>query len=164
MEPFSSTFELGGGQALDFTIHVPFFDVLTLVPLGFRLADPDENFKPTVFEVTFKGNQRFSGNGRFCMEFENFFFMQEEAADTFSLVVFPIAFVVGGDVKIVKPSLTFFDTGKSITEIALAIPDGFDFGALEFHSGLEGIQNGVVVAGFTVINFDDWIAHFPQVT
>jgi hypothetical protein len=80
--------------------------------------------------------------------------VEEEFAGPIRFGVGPVAVAVGGDVKGVEPGFTVFNAAVGVGEVPPAGSDGFDFGSGEDDAGFDRFGNGVVVTGFTVMDFD----------
>jgi hypothetical protein len=63
--------------------------------------------------------------------------VKEKFAGPFGFQVCTITVTVGSDVKGVEPSFAVFDFAVSVSEVAPACSQGFDFGTRENDSGFD---------------------------
>jgi hypothetical protein len=66
-------------------------------------------------------------------------------------VVHDVAVAVRADVAVEKECLRIFDMDIAILQVNLAFPQGFNLGADERHTGLDGFFYGIVVVSFSVL-------------
>ena len=88
--------------------------------------------------------------------------MKEKFAGAFGFQVCTIAVTVGGNVEGVEPSFTVFDFAVSVSEVASACSQGFNFGTRENDSGFDRFGDGEVVTGFPVLDFDRFQGAGPR--
>ena len=100
------------------------FEVLALVGVGFAFADAEFHFDAAVFPIHAQEWERAALDGGGGREFEDFAFVEEQAARAFGGVVEPLA---GGlprlDVAAVEEDLVVFDAGEGVLDIHFAGPD-----------------------------------------
>jgi len=80
--------------------------------------------------------------------------MKEKFARTIRFRIGPVAMAVGGNVEGVKPGFTIFNTTIGVGQVTASGADGFDFGTGQDDAGFNRFGNGVVMTGFTVLDFD----------
>jgi len=77
--------------------------------------------------------------------------VEEELARGLGLVILAVALGVFVNVDIVKKDLVILDAGEGIGDLAPAGAEGFDFGAVEDETGLEGFEDVEIAAGLGVV-------------
>jgi hypothetical protein len=152
-----------GQDAVHFTIGLSFNEVLAAVPMGFTGTETHENFEATVFQVSLEGDE---GATAFFFDLaekpDDLVAVKEKFAGPFGFQVGTIAVAVGGDVKGVQPGFAVFDFTVSVSEVASARTQGFDFSAREDDSSFDRFGDGEVVTGFPVLDFDRFQGAGPR--
>ena len=80
--------------------------------------------------------------------------MKEEFPRALGFEVGAVAVAVGGDVEGVEPSFTVFNFAVGVSEVAAACAKGFYFRSSQDDACFDRFGNGVVKAGFSVLDFD----------
>jgi hypothetical protein len=129
----------------------------------FACSKANEDFEATIFQVSLEGNE---GTTAFFLnlaeESDDLVAVKEKFAGPFSFEVRTIAMAVRSDVKGVEPSFAVFDFAVSVSEVAPACSQGFDFGTRENDSGFDRFGDGEVVTGFPVLDFDRFQGAGPR--
>ena len=131
--------------------------------MGFACAETHEDFEATIFQVSLEGDE---GTAAFFFdlaeESDDLVAVKEKFAGPFGFQVCTITVTVGSDVKGVEPSFAVFDFAVSVSEVAPACSQGFDFGTREDDSGFDRFGDGEVVTGFPVLDFDRFQGAGPR--
>ena len=88
--------------------------------------------------------------------------VKEKFAGPVRFRVGAIAVDVGGNMKRVKPCLPIFNPPKGMGKIAPAGPDRLDFRASQDDAGFDRFQDGIVMTGPAVVNFDCFQGASPR--
>ena len=80
--------------------------------------------------------------------------MEQETALAKRVVIESIALRVLAYVQVVQEGLTVVDPCVAVSHVGLALPKGFDLGSTQFDTGLNRIQDLIVVPGFAILGND----------
>lgn len=127
-----------GDFALCFAEFDTFFQVVSLVAVGFAFADADFDFDAGIIPIHPQAWQGGAFDGHGVFEFDDFLFVEEQAARAGGFVLEPCAGRFPWlDVAAEKENLAALDAGEAVGDIDLAGAHGFDLSAFEFEAGLE---------------------------
>ncbi len=124
--------------------------VVTLLALSNRKLD----FCMRSLKIDGQWNKRQSLLLDLCQQLTDLFFLQKEFARAEGIVVIDIPLLVRADVHPHKPYLPVLHYGVTVLQIGVPLTERLDFGPLKNNTGLDPLQDVVVMARFSVRDDD----------
>ena len=134
----------------DVAVVIAFLQVLALVELPLAARDRQFHLRPAALEVHLQGHQGAAFLQGAAEEAVDFAFLEEQLAGPPRVVAELVGLGVGADVHVVEENLAAADAGEGVVEVALALAEGLDLGALEHQARLDRVDDEEVVPGLLV--------------
>lgn len=124
---------------------------LTFVAFGASLSKGQLDLGPTILEVETQRNQRQTFLPHPGRESAQFASVEKQFARSVGIVrPHAMGELVGGDMHTLEPEFSVREPSVGIDELNVSAAQALDFAALQYDSSFDHVQDGVVVAGFSI--------------
>ena len=116
-----------------------------LVPHLLALGQRYLHFHPAVAEVQTRGDEGQSFLLGLADELIQFAAMNQQLSCAQRFVIEDVAVVIFTNVRVDEPQFAILDQAVSVLQVGAPVADGFDFGAAQSNSGLEFLEQEVIM-------------------